>query len=84
MRKLNDKGLLSDGDYAGLTSAYEFLRRIEHRIQIGQGQQSHRLPAGSEALDRLARRSGIEVDAGESPGHILELRLAEILKHPVA
>jgi glutamate-ammonia-ligase adenylyltransferase len=79
LRKLNDKGLLSDRDYASLTSAYEFLRRIEHRIQIGQGQQSHRLPANLEALDRLARRAGIEADAGETPGRILAVRLAETL-----
>lgn len=79
LRKLNDKGLLSDRDYARLTSAYEFLRHIEHRIQISRGQQSHRLPANPEALDRLARRAGIEADAGETPGHILAVRLVETL-----
>ena len=56
LRKLNDKGRISDRDFAALTSAYEFLRRAEHRIQLEMGQQSHRLPADSEALDRLARR----------------------------
>jgi [glutamine synthetase] adenylyltransferase / [glutamine synthetase]-adenylyl-L-tyrosine phosphorylase len=79
LRKLNDKGLLSDRDYATLTTSYEFLRRIEHRIQLDRGQQSHRLPAEREALDRLARRTGIEADAEQSPGRTLLARLHVIL-----
>jgi glutamate-ammonia-ligase adenylyltransferase len=79
LRKLNDKGLLPDRDYAALTSAYEFLRCLEHRIQLDRGQQSHRLPASREALDRLARRAGIEADAQESAGGRLLDRLNETL-----
>ncbi len=60
LRKLNDKGWISDRDYAALVSAYEFLRKVEHRIQFEMGRQTHRLPSESEALDRLARRVGIE------------------------
>jgi [glutamine synthetase] adenylyltransferase / [glutamine synthetase]-adenylyl-L-tyrosine phosphorylase len=59
LRKLNDKGLLSDRDYAALTTSYELLRRLEHRIQLDMGQQSHRLPSEPEAVDRMARRMGI-------------------------
>ena len=77
LRKLNDKGWLSDRDFAALTSAYEYLRRTEHRIQLEMGQQSHRLPADREALDRLARRVGIEPVAGEVPGGDLLRRLHE-------
>jgi glutamate-ammonia-ligase adenylyltransferase len=68
LRKLNDKSWISDRDFAALTSAYEFLRRAEHRIQLEMGQQSHRLPAERDALDRLARRVGIEPHSGKSPG----------------
>ncbi|MGH9470754.1 MAG: putative nucleotidyltransferase substrate binding domain-containing protein, partial [Terriglobia bacterium] len=60
LRKLNDKGCLSDKDYAGLNTAYEFLRKLEHRIQLEQGRQTHRLPLDPEAMDRLARRVGGE------------------------
>jgi glutamate-ammonia-ligase adenylyltransferase len=74
LRKLNDKGWLSDGDFATLTSAYEFLRRTEHRVQLEMGQQTHRLPGERAALDRLARRVGIEPNRGEPPGEAL-LRL---------
>jgi glutamate-ammonia-ligase adenylyltransferase len=69
LRKLNDKGLLSDREYAALTSSYEFLRKLEHRLQLDIGQQTHRLPTEPEALDRLARRLGI--DAAKSPGSAL-------------
>lgn len=71
LRKLNDKGWLSDRDYAALTSSYEFLRKTEHQIQLDRGQQSHRLPADRAALDRLARRVGIETAAELRPGDIL-------------
>jgi len=71
LRKLNDKGRLSDRDYAALTSAYEFLRRVEHRIQLDMGQQSHRLPADRLALDRLARRVGVEAGGEEPDGDAL-------------
>jgi glutamate-ammonia-ligase adenylyltransferase len=81
LRKLNDKGLLSDGDYASLTSAYEFLRRLEHRIQLDRGQQSHRLPAEREAIDRLARRAGVESEGEESPGRVLLARLRDLLQN---
>jgi len=69
LRKLNDKGWISDRDYAALMSAYEFLRKVEHRIQFERGRQTHRLPAEPESLDRLARRVGIE--SRKSPRHAL-------------
>lgn len=62
LRKLNDKGLISDEDFASLTTAYELLRKVEHRIQLDRGQQSHRLPSDPAALDRLARR--VQMDGG--------------------
>jgi len=66
LRKLNDKGWISDRDYATLVSAYEFLRNVEHRVQFELGLQTHRLPTDDDALDRLARRTGIE--SSRSPG----------------
>jgi len=72
LRKLNDKGWISDRDYAALTNSYEFLRRVEHRVQLEMGQQTHRLPAEREALDRLARRVGAELPPGVSPGATLQ------------
>ncbi len=65
LRKLNDKGWISDRDYAALVSAYEFLRNVEHRVQFELGLQTHRVPTEAGALDRLARRTGI--DSSHSP-----------------
>jgi len=69
LRKLNDKGWISDRDYAALVSAYEFLRNVEHRVQFELGLQTHRLPAEPDALDRLGLRTGIE--SRKSPGEKL-------------
>jgi [glutamine synthetase] adenylyltransferase / [glutamine synthetase]-adenylyl-L-tyrosine phosphorylase len=77
LRKLNDKSWLSNRDYAALSSAYEFLRKVEHRIQMEAGQQNHRLPAEHAALDRLGRRTGVEAAAGEHPGDVLLRRVRE-------
>ncbi|HUI41425.1 MAG TPA: putative nucleotidyltransferase substrate binding domain-containing protein [Terriglobia bacterium] len=79
LRKLNDKGLLSDRDYAILNSAYEFLRKVEHRIQLERGQQSHRLPSDPRALERLARRVGIETDNEPASEPVLALRVNRVL-----
>ncbi|HKS95600.1 MAG TPA: hypothetical protein VJV74_05635, partial [Terriglobia bacterium] len=70
LRKLNDKGYLRDKDYAALITAYEFLRKAEHLIQLDRGQQTHRLPADADAVDRLARRMGIDHSSSE-PGREL-------------
>ena len=75
LRKLNDKSWLSNRDYAALSSAYEFLRQVEHRIQMEAGQQNHRLPAEHGALDRLGRRVGVETGPGERPGDVLLRRV---------
>ena len=77
LRKLNDKSWLSNRDYAALTAAYEFLRKVEHRVQMEAGQQTHRLPAEPGALDRLGRRTGVEAAPGEHPGDVLLRKVRE-------
>src|SRR3954452_6396267 len=41
-----------------LTSAYEFLRRVEHRLQMVCDEQTHTLPEQVEAVERFARFFG--------------------------
>ncbi|MBK5914408.1 bifunctional [glutamate--ammonia ligase]-adenylyl-L-tyrosine phosphorylase/[glutamate--ammonia-ligase] adenylyltransferase [Rhodocyclus purpureus] len=41
-----------------LATAYEFLRRLEHRLQYVEDAQTHRLPAGDEDRAQLARAMG--------------------------
>ncbi len=43
-----------------LTAAYEFLRRVEHRLQMMADEQTHALPDDSEAVERFACFFGYE------------------------
>ncbi len=53
-------GLVSVDDRDALAEAYGFLRDVEHRLQVPEDQQTHRLPArGSEAHSALSRRMGL-------------------------
>lgn len=58
LNKLGLAGLLSDQENRTLTSAYHLLRRIEHRLQLEHGQQTHRLPVDNDGVACLARRLG--------------------------
>ncbi len=55
LQKLHDKGHLSGRDYNELTTAYEFLRKLEHRLQLRHGQQTHKLPRSKEERAVVAR-----------------------------
>jgi len=56
LSRLRDKELLSGTEYARLASAYQFLRYLEHRLQLEDDRQTHTLPAAPEALALVARR----------------------------
>ena len=43
-----------------LTVAYDFLRRVEHRLQMMADEQTHTLPSSPEALDVFARFLGFK------------------------
>ncbi len=43
-----------------LTVAYEFLRRVEHRLQMIADEQTHTLPDDAEAIERFARFFGYQ------------------------
>jgi glutamate-ammonia-ligase adenylyltransferase len=43
-----------------LTSAYEFLRRVEHRLQMIADEQTHTLPEQTEAVERFAHFFGYD------------------------
>ena len=74
--RLRDKGLLSDAEYARLATAYEFLRYLEHRLQMDEDLQTHTLPSDALALELLARKMP---HRGGSPGtaQTLQQRLNE-------
>src|SRR5258708_23874540 len=55
LQKLHDKRHITGHDFHELTSAYSFLRHLEHRLQLRQGQQVHRLPRLDPDLQILRR-----------------------------
>ncbi|PWJ20847.1 glutamine-synthetase adenylyltransferase [Jannaschia seohaensis] len=47
-----------------LGDSYRYLRRVEHRLQMVQDAQTHRMPTSDDGLDRIARFMGqAETDA---------------------
>ncbi|HOK48486.1 MAG TPA: glutamine-synthetase adenylyltransferase, partial [Bryobacteraceae bacterium] len=71
--RLRDKDLLSDTEYSRLASAYQFLRTLEHRLQIYDDRQTHLLPNRKEILDVLAREMPA-AQIGAAPSADLLLR----------
>lgn len=69
LQKLHDKRHISGHDFHELTSAYTFLRHLEHRLQLREGQQTHRLPRLESSLQILQRAM-----SGLTPGY----RLADL------
>ncbi len=55
LQKLHDKQHLDGKDFHDLNSGYEFLRRVEHRLQLRRGRQTHRLPDSEEEVHVLER-----------------------------
>ena len=55
LHKLHDKRHISGRDFHELTSAYTFLRHLEHRLQLRRGQQVHRLPQSTHEIAILQR-----------------------------
>jgi glutamate-ammonia-ligase adenylyltransferase len=77
--RLRDKGLLSGGEYARLAAAYQFLRYLEHRLQIDEDRQTHTLPSDPIQLDLLARKMPPEGTGAILTGETLRAKLDEHL-----
>ncbi|HUB34262.1 MAG TPA: hypothetical protein VMA31_14575 [Bryobacteraceae bacterium] len=73
--RLRDKQLLSDGEYARLANAYQFLRNLEHRLQMEEDRQTHTLPADPTRLETLARKMPSEATGASLTGDLLRERL---------
>ena len=50
-----ERQLLSKTDLTQLTQAYDYLRRLEHRLQYWEDAQTHHLPSDDISQERLAR-----------------------------
>ncbi len=58
LTRLANAGLMPQGTADALAQAYEFLRRVEHRIQYLDDQQTHVLPTQDPDLDWIASTLG--------------------------
>jgi [glutamine synthetase] adenylyltransferase / [glutamine synthetase]-adenylyl-L-tyrosine phosphorylase len=76
LHRLSQKGLLAYEEQESLAKAYEFLRTIEHRIQLLDDLQSQTMPADERELRLLARRAGYR-----EPGRETESLLRDYAEH---
>src|SRR5208283_1422096 len=68
LEALREASLLSAADYETLRTCYDFLRLVESRLRIVHNRSLDELPEEPEALEKLARRLGIERGPAGSPG----------------
>jgi glutamate-ammonia-ligase adenylyltransferase len=57
---LAEAGLIPTADAETLAHAYRMLRTVEHRLQMVDDQQTHRLPTDPEGLDNVARLAALD------------------------
>ncbi|MGO9357915.1 MAG: bifunctional [glutamine synthetase] adenylyltransferase/[glutamine synthetase]-adenylyl-L-tyrosine phosphorylase [Xanthobacteraceae bacterium] len=62
-----------------LTAAYEFLRRVEHRLQMLADEQTHTLPETGEGVERFSRFFGY--DRGEHFSRDMLFHLERVQAH---
>jgi glutamate-ammonia-ligase adenylyltransferase len=60
-----------------LSTAYKFLRRVEHRLQMVADEQTHSLPGEVEAVDRFARFLGYDGRASFAADLLLHLNTVQ-------
>jgi [glutamine synthetase] adenylyltransferase / [glutamine synthetase]-adenylyl-L-tyrosine phosphorylase len=56
LSRLADRQIISETELTELFEAYEFLRRLEHRLQMENGLQMHTLPNDADKRDLLSKR----------------------------
>jgi glutamate-ammonia-ligase adenylyltransferase len=59
-------GYVAPGDAEQLAAAYRFLRTVEHRLQLYEGQPVHTLPSTADGLAALAEVMGYRADGRHS------------------
>ncbi|WP_152987449.1 bifunctional [glutamate--ammonia ligase]-adenylyl-L-tyrosine phosphorylase/[glutamate--ammonia-ligase] adenylyltransferase [Aquabacterium parvum] len=67
--RLVARGLIAPDKAEQLAHAYTFLRRVEHRIQFLDDQQTHMLPTQDADLDWIARSMGLSQRSADLSSH---------------
>lgn len=73
LRALRELNLVEPGDFEVLTQGYILLRQTEHRCQIIDDRQTHRLPESPDDLAFIAQSLGFD-SIGEFTKHLDEVR----------
>ncbi len=73
LRVLAASGWITEEARDELTAAYEFLRRVEHRLQMIADEQTHSLPSDAEAVERFARFFGYDYRAAFADDLLMHL-----------
>jgi [glutamine synthetase] adenylyltransferase / [glutamine synthetase]-adenylyl-L-tyrosine phosphorylase len=82
LRRLAERGWIKAEVATELDAAYQFLRRVEHRLQMVADEQTHELPDDVARLDSLARFCGYP--NLESFSRDLVARLETVQRHYAA
>ena len=78
--RLADRGFITEDERSELFDAYDFLRTLEHRLQMEHGLQTHIVPESDEVQQLLARRMGFPGVTAQKDflvalkGHVLNVR----------
>jgi glutamate-ammonia-ligase adenylyltransferase len=81
LRALEGRGLVSGEAADELCRAYEFLRRLEHRLQMIEDQQTHTIPEAAEDLEHIARFMGFP--SAEAFAQAVTAHLETVQRHYV-
>ena len=66
IERLADRGFVTQQERSELSQAYNFLRTLEHRLQMEHGLQTHTVPEASAARELIGRRMGYAAGEFES------------------
>lgn len=58
LARLADRGFITETEHTGLSSAYDFLRRAEHILQMEHGLQTHIIPEDKDRRALIASKMG--------------------------
>ena len=78
LETLGEKGYLLKADVQFLSTAYRFLRNVEHRLQMVHGLQTHTLPKKAAERERLARSMGFEASGHQTAANLFQAHYTEL------